>query len=86
MPSSKSVEPKTRREARESGAAESRRDHNHNRAFWGAAMVAVGFIWLAKSLGWLRGINIPIVPLILILAGVYLVLRSQDRPKDEKSS
>ncbi len=86
MPSSKSTQPKTKRETRESGAAGCCRGHNHDRGFWGAAMVAVGFIWLAKSLGWLHGIHIPIFPLILILAGVYLVLRSQDRPKDESSS
>jgi hypothetical protein len=86
MPSSKPIQPKTKRETRGNSAAGCCRDHNHDRGFWGAAMVAVGFIWLAKSLGWLRGIHIPIFPLILILAGVYLVLRSQERPKDESSS
>jgi hypothetical protein len=86
MPSSKSYEPKTKRETREKNAAGCRRNHEHNRGFWGVAMVVAGFVWLAKSLGWLHDIDVPIFPLIIIVAGVYLIIRSQDRRKDEPSS
>jgi hypothetical protein len=86
MPVSKSNEPKTRREAREGDSMSCCRGRGHHRGFWGAAMVVVGFVWLARSLGWLRDIDIPLFPLLVIAGGVYLIMRSQDKRKDDKPS
>ncbi|MFN4144260.1 MAG: LiaI-LiaF-like domain-containing protein [Runella sp.] len=46
--------------------------------FWGATLLGIGFLFLAKALGWLDinwGMTLRFWPVLLILAGVSLLLR-----------
>ncbi len=52
------------------------RYHGRHNIFWGVVFIIVGFYWLAKSLGWLHEIDIPLFPLVLIILGVYFILRN----------
>ena len=59
----------------------------HHNSFWGVVLVMVGFIWLAKSVGWLDEVDIPLFPLVLICLGVYFLVRSNDvRPPSRGNS
>ncbi|NPA38654.1 MAG: hypothetical protein GXN99_02555 [Candidatus Nanohaloarchaeota archaeon] len=43
------------------------------KVLWGVVLALVGFIWLAKDLGWLK-INIPIIPLIVLIIGIWWII------------
>jgi len=58
--------------------------HGRHNVFWGVVFVVVGFYWLAKSLGWLHEIDIPLFPLALVILGVYLILRSPNPRRPSK--
>lgn len=65
------------------------RDRGRHHSFWGIVFIVLGFYWLAKSLGWMEHIDLPLFPLALIVLGVFFVIRSQthehsSRRKDEE--
>lgn len=85
MPERKTIRPQGERSGKES---EDRQmcchGHRQHSSFWGVVLVVIGFFWLARSLGWLDEIDIPWVPVFMILAGVYFIFRSQYPPHSEK--
>lgn len=48
--------------------------------FWGIVLILVGLIWLGSHLGWIH-YNIPWVPVAMIVAGIYLILRHRRSDK-----
>ena len=52
--------------------------------FGGAVLILIGLIWLGNNMGWFMN-DIPWVPVVMIAAGVYLILRYRDTPKDDAS-
>ncbi len=52
--------------------------------FGGAILVLIGLIWLGNNMEWFRN-DIPWVPVVMIAAGVYLILKYRDTPKDDSS-
>ncbi len=60
-----------------------RRAHWHEAhcgLFWPIFLIVIGFVWLARNLGWL-GPNFPWFPLALIAFGVYLLCAHGSRKK-----
>ena len=46
--------------------------------FAGIVLIVIGFIFLANNLNWFRW-DIPLIPLLLIILGVYLIYSHRDR-------
>jgi hypothetical protein len=44
--------------------------------FWGAAMMVVGLVLLANHFHWLSE-DVPVIPTVLILLGLYLILENR---------
>jgi hypothetical protein len=45
-------------------------------AFWGVALVLVGFVLLANHFQWLND-DIPLIPTVLVLLGLYLIIENR---------
>jgi hypothetical protein len=46
------------------------------RLFWGLAFLFAGMYWTADHMGWL-GIDIPLVSMMLIVLGLYMLVSSR---------
>lgn len=56
----------------------------HSDLFWPIFLIVIGFVWLARNLGWL-GPHFPWFPLALIAFGVYLLCARTTRKKEKSS-
>jgi hypothetical protein len=48
--------------------------------FWGIVLIVVGFIWLGDNLGWFW-YDVPWIPIIMLVVGIFLVLKNWHRGK-----
>jgi Flp pilus assembly protein TadB len=51
--------------------------HSKHQLFWGLALVIVGLVWLGNNLGWFQ-YSIPLIPVAMIVAGVFLILKHKE--------
>lgn len=59
-----------------SGASQRKISRASGGSFWGVALVLGGIILLANHFQWL-GDDIPLIPTILVLLGLYLVIENR---------
>lgn len=89
----KSTEAQSRPKEKEVSASPKKETRKHWRdahygLFWPITLIVIGFIWLARNLGWL-GPHFPWLPLALIALGVYLLCFRTGRvykPHNKKKS
>jgi len=72
-------------EVRESGKENSPERREDRGLFWPVALILVGFVWLARNMGWLDH-DVPWFPLLLIGLGVYLIVRHTTRQGEKREN